>query len=118
MSIQLLLMKSGEEVIADVYEIRDKEGMPQGFVLREPQICKLLPNVEDPEKGPNVQFHNWAPLSQQRKFLVKEHAFITMCDPLNPLIEHFRERFGESDEELSSAGAQEQPDTTEPTGTD
>ena len=50
MSIQLLLMKSGEEVIADVYEIRDKEGMPQGFVLREPQICKLLPNVEDPEK--------------------------------------------------------------------
>jgi len=40
-----------------------------------------------------------------------------MCDPLNPLIEHFRERFGESDEELSSAGAQEPTNPTEPTGT-
>ena len=42
MSIQLLLMKSGEEVIADVYEIRDAEQKPQGFILRDPQICKIF----------------------------------------------------------------------------
>ncbi len=111
-------MKSGEEVIADLYEIRDKEGVPQGFILRDPQICKLLPNVEAPEKGPNVQFHNWAPLSAQRKFLVKEHAFITMCDPLEPLIQHFIERFGEKDDELADSDTEEQPDPSEPTGTD
>ena len=118
MSIQLLLMKSGEEVIADLYEIRDKEGMPQGFILRDPQICKLLPNVEDPEKGPNVQFHNWAPLSAQRKFLVKEHAFLTMCDPLPPLVEHFTERFGDQDEELAGSNTEEPADTPDTGGTD
>ncbi len=116
MSIQLLLMKSGEEVIADVYEIRDKEGMPQGFVLRDPQICKLLPNMEEPEKGPNVQFHNWAPLSKQRKFLVKETAFLTMCDPLDPLIQHFIERFGEGDEELAGDNPEEQSNIIVPGG--
>ncbi len=118
MSIQLLLMKSGEDVVADVYEIRDKEGMPQGFILRDPQICRIMKNMESPEKGPNVTFENWAPLSQQRKFLVKEHAFLTMCDPLPPLIEHFTERFGESDEELPGTDTEDQPDLSEPTRTD
>ena len=127
MSIQLLLMKSGEEVIADVYEIRDAEQKPQGFILREPQICKIFKNMEEPEKGPNVTFENWAPLSAQKKFLVKEHAFLTMCDPLPPLVEHFTERFGEGEEsldptsinDLSTDSPTEEPaDTPDTGGTD
>ena len=46
MSIQLVLMKSGEDVIADVYEMRDDEGRPQAFILRDPQIVRIKPNLE------------------------------------------------------------------------
>ena len=113
-------MKSGEEVIADVYEIRDKEGMPQGFILRDPQICKIFKNMEEPDKGPNVTFENWAPLSAQKKFLVKEHSFLTMCDPLPPLIEHFTERFGgpDTDEQPTGDNTEEPGDSGESDGTD
>jgi hypothetical protein len=110
-------MKSGEEVIADVYEIRDAEQKPQGFILRDPQICKIFKNMEEPEKGPNVTFENWAPLSSQKKFLVKEHAFLTMCDPLPPLAEHFVERFGEGEDSLdpTNLNLENEPSTDSPT---
>lgn len=115
MSIQLILMKSGEEVIADVYETRSETSDDVGFILRDPQIVRIMKNMEDPEAGPNVTFENWAPLSSERRFLVKEHSFITITNPVQALTDHYVERFGAEDEQLTaSSSTQEQqsaPDT-------
>jgi len=108
MSIQLVLMKSGEDVIADVYEMRREEDSDVGFILRDPQIVKIMKNMENPEAGPNVSFENWCPLSSERRFLIKETSFITITTPLQPLIDHYIERFGETDDQLTNPPAQEQ----------
>ena len=106
MSVQLILMKSGEDVIADVYEMRpDGENGPTGYILRDPQIVKIMKKMEDPEKGPNVLFENWAPLAAERRFLIRESSFITITMPIEALAKHFIERFGETDEQLESASA-------------
>ena len=119
MSIQLLLMKSGEEVIADVYETRSETSDDVGFILRDPQIVRIMKNMENPEEGPNVTFENWAPLSSEKRFLVKEHSFITITTPLQPLIEHYVERFGEFDEQLApDSAAEEQQSAPDATGGD
>ncbi len=115
MSIQLLLMRSGEEVIADVYEMRDEEQKPVAFILRSPQIVRIMPKPDDPG-NPNVTFENWVPLSPQQKFLIKEDAFLTICDPLEPLVKHFIERFGETDDELAGNNSEKQSVPPEPTG--
>lgn len=118
MSIQLVLMKSGEDVIADVYEMRDDEGRPQAFILRDPQIVRIKPNLEKPEEGPNCTFENWVPLSPNNRFLIKEGAFLTITDPLEPLKAHFIERFGEDDGELTDSAAEERQGDPDATGGD
>ena len=119
MSIQLILMKSGEEVIADVYETRSETSDDVGFILRDPQIVRIMKNMEEPEKGPNVSFEAWVPLSPERRFLVKEHSFITITNPLQPLIDHYVERFGADDPELpAGASAEEQQSAPDATGGD
>ena len=112
-------MKSGEEVIADVYETRSETSDDVGFILRDPQIVRIMKNMENPEAGPNVTFENWAPLSSEKRFLVKEHSFITITTPLQPLIERYVERFGEFDEQLApDSAAEEQQSAPDATGGD
>ena len=45
MSIKLVLLKSNEEVIADVKELVDENDKPIFIVLENPYCCKL---IEDP----------------------------------------------------------------------
>lgn len=117
MSIQLVLMKSGEDVVADVYEMRDDDQKPIGYILRSPQIVRIMPNPEDKD-NPNVTFENWVPLSSESRFLIKDDAFLTITTPLKPLIDHYIQRFGESDDELANSNPEEGPSDPDAAGSD
>jgi|TARA_B100001996_G_scaffold328595_1_gene275920 hypothetical protein len=95
MSIKLLLLKSGEEVITEAKEILDPETKdPVGFHLHKPFRVDIVSNEEqgvvlDRKKGYQVSWFPWAPLSKDRDFYLPGHHVLTAYDPLDSIAEQY-----------------------------
>tara|TARA_B100000287_G_scaffold159130_1_gene150049 strand:+ start:552 stop:1079 length:528 start_codon:yes stop_codon:yes gene_type:complete len=94
MSVKLLLLKSGEEVITEVQEIVDPNSKdPVGFKLHKPFRLDIVSDdggiVFNREKGYQVSWFPWAPLSKDRDFFLPGHHVLTAYDPLDSLTEQY-----------------------------
>ena len=95
MSVKLLLLKSGEEVITEVKEIVDPETKdPVGFHMHKPFRLDIVSNAEDgiiinDTKGYQVSWFPWAPLSKERDFFLPGHHVLTAYDPLDTITEQY-----------------------------
>ena len=91
MSVKLLLLKSGEEVICEVQEMMDPDTkQPIGFHLHKPFRLDIVSNVDggivlDRQKGYQVSWFPWAPLSKERDFFLPSHHVLTAYDPLDSI---------------------------------
>ena len=93
MTIKLLLLKSGEDVIADVTEMTAGEKTRVvGYFLNKPCVVRMRdPDVlsEDP-KGPTkagfaVSLYPWMPLCKEDVIPVSADWLITMVEPIDKL---------------------------------
>ena len=92
--IKLLLMKSGEDVIANVEEMSFGEGENRrvgGYYLHKPCIVKLLTKAQidqdDTGKtGYRVSMTPWMPLSADETIPVVADWVVTMVDPVDKLL--------------------------------
>ena len=95
MTIKLLLLKSGEDVIADITEMGtgdEKDRRVVGYFLNKPCIIKMRdPNVltEEPD-GPTkagfaVSLYPWMPLSKEENIPIAADWLITMVEPIDKL---------------------------------
>ena len=100
MTIKLMLLKSGEDVISDVTEMRvgtDDDSQVIGYQLNKPCVVKMRdPNVikeEGPKKqsGFAVSLFPWMPLTKQVDIPVPADWMITMVDPIDKLKEMYIE---------------------------
>ena len=95
MSVKLLLLKSGEEVITEVKEIFDPETKdPIGFHMHKPFRLDIVSNAEEgivinQQKGYQVSWFPWAPLSKERDFFLPGHHVLTAYDPLDTIAEQY-----------------------------
>ena len=95
MSVKLLLLKSGEEVITEVKEILDPETKdPIGFHMHKPFRLDIVSNAEDgivinETKGYQVSWFPWAPLSKERDFFLPGHHVLTAYDPLDTITDQY-----------------------------
>ena len=95
MSVKLLLLKSGEEVITEVKEIVDPDTKdPIGFHMHKPFRLDIVSNDEDgivinQTKGYQVSWFPWAPLSKERDFFLPGHHVLTAYDPLDSIVEQY-----------------------------
>ena len=95
MSVKLLLLKSGEEVITEVKEILDPDSKdPIGFHMHKPFRLDIVSNDEDgivinQTKGYQVSWFPWAPLSKERDFYLPGHHVLTAYDPLDSITEQY-----------------------------
>ena len=95
MSVKLLLLKSGEEVITEVKEIVDSETKdPVGFHMHKPFRLDIVSNAEDgivinETKGYQVSWSPWAPLSKERDFFLPGHHVLTAYEPLDTITEQY-----------------------------
>ena len=95
MSVKLLLLKSGEEVITEVKEILDPDSKdPIGFHMHKPFRLDIVSNDEDgivinQTKGYQVSWFPWAPLSKERDFYLPGHHVLTAYDPLDSIVEQY-----------------------------
>tara|TARA_B100000965_G_scaffold142078_2_gene118277 strand:+ start:3457 stop:3894 length:438 start_codon:yes stop_codon:yes gene_type:complete len=94
MSVKLLLLKSGEEVITEAKEIIDPASQqPIGFSLHKPFRLDIVSDdggiVFDSNKGYQVSWFPWAPLSKDKDFFLPAHHVLTAYEPLDTIAEQY-----------------------------
>ena len=100
MTIKLVLLKSGEDIIADVTEMavgEEEEKSIVGYFLDRPCVIRMRdPNLikeEGPQKqsGFQVSLFPWIPLSKDTRIPVPSDWLITMVEPAYKLKEMYIE---------------------------
>ena len=101
MTIKLLLLKSGEDIIADISEMTvGEEGDLErpfrviGYFVEKPVVVKLKDShlVEDDKKTAlQVSLYPWMPLSKTEKIPLSLEWVVTMVDPIDRLKEMYVE---------------------------
>ena len=100
MTIKLMLLKSGEDIIADVSEMtvgEDEERRVVGYFLNKPCVVKmrhpelLTEQSEGPRKqaGYEVSLFPWMPLAVEETIPIVADWIITMVDPVIKLKEMY-----------------------------
>ena len=102
MSIKLVILKSGEDIIADVKEIKSNDDVI-GYYFNHPLIVKMY-QPEEPtllsEDGANkeyssrfnVRFFPWVPLSKDDNIPCSADWVITIVEPLEKLKLQYKEK--------------------------
>ena len=100
MTIKLMLLKSGEDVISNVTEMRvgtDDDSQVIGYQLNKPCVVTMRdPNMvseDGPKKqsGFSVSLFPWMPLTKQEDIPVPADWMITMVEPIDKLKEMYVE---------------------------
>ena len=96
MSIQLALLKSGEDVIADIKEYRDSDDNLVSYLFKDPFTIKIKTSqllVED-ESTPKheVIYYKWISLSKDTDIVVNPDWVVCITDPLDSIKQSYEER--------------------------
>ena len=89
MTIKLALLKSGEDVIADISEMVVDEKVV-GYIFNQPGAVKLItgPLKDGKHTSPyKIQITPWMPLSRDQKIPVVAEWVITIVEPIEQLKE-------------------------------
>jgi len=92
MSIKLLLLKSGEDVVADIQEMVVDEKVV-GYYLKYPCRAKLLSDLVKTEEGPvpaRIQLTPWMPLSKDMVIPVVSDWVVTITEPVSQVKEMYK----------------------------
>ena len=100
MTIKLILLKSGEDIISDVTEMcvgTEEDRQVIGYQLNKPCVIKMQdPNLikeDGPKKqsGFAVSLFPWMPLTKQEDIPIPADWMITMVEPIDKLKEMYIE---------------------------
>ena len=101
MSVKLVMLKSGEDIITDVKELKTEEGIV-GYYFHEPLIVKMY-HPEEPtglsedgssreyESMISVQFYPWIPLSEESRIPCSADWVVTIVEPVKNVKKLYRE---------------------------
>ena len=102
MSIKLVMLKSGEDIITDVKEIKSNEEVV-GYYFDNPLIVKMY-QPEEPtvlnEEGStrqyaskiSVKFYPWIPLAEESKIPCSADWIVTIVKPQEQLIKLYEDK--------------------------
>jgi hypothetical protein len=98
MTVRLLLLKSGEDIIADVKEMvvgEEENARVVGYFLHKPCVVKMTPptnvpenfeEIKDPQKASfQVTLFPWMPLTKDNTIPVSADWVVTMVTPTDKL---------------------------------
>ena len=126
MTVKLVLLKSGEDIVADVSEMvvgdeNDKDNPPRviGYYLNRPCVVRMqdarnLPELQkgnEQKQGYSVSLFPWMPLSKEDKIPIPADWMITMVEPVTKLAQMY-------DEDIVKNGKDDQSDSTDDDTTD
>ena len=94
MSIKILLLKSNEEIITEAKEIANPDSPTAiGYHLHKPFRLEIVSDEGDlvfnREKGYQLSWFPWAPLSKDKDFFLPSEHVITAYDPLDSITDQY-----------------------------
>ena len=97
MSIQLALLKSGEEVIADIKEIRQEETDELvSYLFKKPYCVKIKTSqvLVEQETRPKheLAYYKWMSLSKDDDIIVNKDWVVCITDPHDSVKKNYEER--------------------------
>ena len=102
MSVKLVMLKAGEDIITDVKELKSEEGIV-GYYFHNPLIVKMY-HPEEPtvlnedgssreyESRISVQFYPWIPLSNESRIPCSADWVVTIVEPVQNIKKLYQER--------------------------
>ena len=112
MSVKLLLLKSGENVISDVKELISDEKLC-GYLLKFPQKLIvnqpfLLPDTaEDKRNGVQVSMAPFIYLSKDNEVILKTDWIVTIVEPIDDIKSMYEEKInGKQNDEIATVDEQ------------
>jgi len=103
MTVKVMLLKSGEDVISNAKEILDKE--KKGIIayyLKNPYTMQIVEKQDDsdqlvtdsaneakPKTTFQIKYIDWAPLSKEREFIIPSDWVVTIYDPHDQIMKDY-----------------------------
>ena len=92
MTVKILLLKSGEDVIADVKEMVSPDKKVIGYFLSKPCVVKLLPKTTDGNKREtSISMYPWMPLAKEKQIPLPTDWVVTMVTPIEKVETMYKE---------------------------
>ena len=120
MTVKLAILKSGEDIVADIKEMIVGEGDDArvvGYVLTKP--CGVSLNskaikIDDEKDTYQLKLFPWCPLTKNEKIPITADWVVTIVDPIDKIKQMYtKEVLGSGNSE--SASSDEQTDSSEST---
>jgi len=101
MTVKVLVLKSGEDVIADVQEMLSSDEKVIGYFLTKPCVVKLIKKGEldsdetDPKSEKkselSVTMYPWMPLAREKSIPLTVEWVVTMVTPVEKIYDMYVE---------------------------
>ena len=116
MTIKILVLKSGEDVIADIKEMLTADKQVMGYLLNTPCVVKLISSApltadeanpkSETKSEMSVRMHPWMPLAKEREIPLSTDWVVTMFSPVEKVLKMYKEdvlkTYGKDNEETDT----------------
>ena len=96
MSIKLALLKSGEEVIADIAEFRNSGDELVSYLFKKPYCVKIKTSqvLVEQETRPKheLAYYKWMSLSKDDDIIVNKDWVVSITEPLDTVKKNYEEK--------------------------
>ena len=102
MSVKLLLLKSGEQILADTKELRRKDDVPMvdkvyGYLITQPHKVSankplvLTENVNE-QRNIEITLAPWILLTEDKMMTIPKEWVITIVNPIDSIVKMYQEK--------------------------
>ena len=126
MTIKILVLKSGEDVIADIKEMLTSEKQVMGYLLNTPCVVKLISSApltadeanpkSETKSEMSVRMHPWMPLAKEREIPLSTDWVVTIFTPVEKVLKMYTEdvleAYGDNSKETDPVDSPDEPTKT------
>ena len=119
MTVKLAILKSGEDIVADIKEMIVGEGDDArvvGYVLTKPvgvSLNRKEISIDDEKDTVQIRLFPWCPLTKNEKIPITADWVVTIVDPIDKITQMYTKEVLEDGSKSSSSD--EQTDSSEST---
>ena len=114
MTIKVLVLKSGEDVIADVQEMMSSDNQVMGYFLTKPCVVKIQAKDMSAESEVSVRMHPWMPLAREKMIPLTTDWVVTMITPVEKIQELYEKQvLNDGKETDQTTGSDKQSNATD-----
>jgi hypothetical protein len=117
---KLVVLITGDRVVAGVKEVIADDGRPVCLMLRHPYLLQMIPSEEvDQNNNPvqySVNFAKWNPYSSDDDYNIPYFSVITVSDVDPKILNIYLEKFGEKLYDNNTVSTSDSNDSSEESG--